>query len=163
MAKACGDAENVELRVPCRPEYVRTVRTLVADVAYSVPLAPEAIEEVKVAASEAVANIVRHAYGGAGTAEPIIVRCWRSAGNLTVEVIDRGVGFEVPAAGTIPSPNTLREKEGGLGIFLIRSLMDSVDYWSRPSLGTRIKMTKHGWPDGRYRKHSEHTRQKAGR
>jgi len=151
MGRACRDADTVELRVPCKPEYVRTVRTLIAEMADSVPLPPAAIEEVKVAASEAVANIVRHAYGESGAAEPVIVRCSRRGGDLTVEVVDRGVGFEVPAAGPAQAPDVSREREGGLGIFLIRSLMDSVDYWSQPNLGTRIKMIKHGWPDGRHR------------
>ncbi|MBI2841888.1 MAG: ATP-binding protein [Armatimonadetes bacterium] len=141
MRRACNDADNVELRVPCKPEYVRTVRTLVAEVADSVPLSAEEIEEVKVATSEAVANIVRHAYTDPEQAhEPVLVRCARSRRKLTVEIIDRGIGFEVPSPGTVPVPDISRE--GGLGIVLIRSLMDSVNYWSQPNLGTRIKMTK---------------------
>ena len=142
MARVCHVLDNVELRVPCKPEYVRTVRTLVAEVAESVSLAPEAIEEVKVATSEAVANIVRHAYVDTDQSpEPVVIRCERSPGKLTIEIIDRGVGFKVPAAGAVPVPDIARE--GGLGIILIRNLMDSVNYWSQPNLGTRIKMTKH--------------------
>lgn len=143
-AQRC-DTESVELRVPCKPEYVRTVRMLVAEVADGVPLPPEAIEEVKVAASEAVANIVRHAYAGSASCEPILVRCSKSNGKLTVEIIDRGIGFTVPSKTEVPLPEVSREREGGLGIVLIRNLMDSVDYWSQPNLGTRIRMTKTGW------------------
>lgn len=143
MAKACVDKDSVELKVPCKPEYVRTVRALIEDLAESVPLSPEATEEVKVAASEAVANIVRHAYRGQSEAEPILIRCSTNCGKLTVEVIDRGIGFKVPSATTVPQPDPSRE--GGLGIFLIRGLMDKVDYWSQPNLGTRIRMTKIGW------------------
>jgi serine/threonine-protein kinase RsbW len=150
MAKMHIDTDNVELKVPCKPEYVRTVRALIEDLADAVPLSPQAIEEVKVAASEAVANIVRHAYHGSVATEPVLVRCSTGCGMLTVEIIDRGVGFKVPAAGVVPQPDT--SKEGGLGIILIRSLMDKVDYWSQPNLGTRIKMTKHGWRgDGKAR------------
>jgi serine/threonine-protein kinase RsbW len=141
------NAESVELRVPCKPEYVRTVRMLVAEIANGVPLPPEAIEEVKVAASEAVANIIRHAYAGSAICEPILVRCSKCDGKLTVEIIDRGIGFTVPNTTEVPLPEISKEREGGLGIVLIRNLMDSVDYWSQPNLGTRIKMTKSGWHD----------------
>ena len=106
----------------------------------SVPLSAEAIEEVKIAASEAVANIVRHAYNGTSERSPVVVRCSGVCGKLTLEITDRGVGFEVPPVGCAPYTAELRE--GGLGIFLMRSLMDSVDYWSGPNLGTRIRMTK---------------------
>ncbi|MEN6372576.1 MAG: ATP-binding protein [Armatimonadota bacterium] len=140
-----SNVESVELRVPCKPEYVRTVRALVAELADSVPLSSEAVEEVKVAASEAVSNIVRHAYENADGSEPVVVRCWKTGGKLTVEVADRGIGFRVPVSEKAPPPEKSREREGGLGIVLIKNLMDSVDYWSQPNLGTRIKMTKIGW------------------
>lgn len=106
----------------------------------SVPLSPDAIEEVKVAVSEAVANIVRHAYSDASYSNPVVVRCKTEDGRLTLEIIDKGVGFDVPMHGAVPSPDINRE--GGLGIILIRHLMDSVDYWSKPNFGTRIKMVK---------------------
>jgi serine/threonine-protein kinase RsbW len=162
MATQSCEAESVELRVPCRPEYVRTVRTLVAELADASSLPAASIEEVKVAASEAVANIIRHAYDGAGKCEPVIVKCYKSGGSLTVEIIDRGIGFRVPTAGRIPSPEASREREGGLGIVLIRSLMDSVDYWSQPNLGTRIKMTKNAWRDNERSGHRQLARNRAG-
>jgi serine/threonine-protein kinase RsbW len=151
MTRPRLNEDNVELRVPCKPEYVRIVRTVVGEMADSIPLSPEAVEEVKVAVSEAVANIVRHAYGGCPATESVIVRCSAAGGNLSLEIIDKGIGFKVPAVGLVPSLDVTREKEGGLGIVLIRTLMDSVDYMSKPNFGTRIKMTKNGWSDGDHR------------
>ncbi|HOP79797.1 MAG TPA: ATP-binding protein [Armatimonadota bacterium] len=162
MAIQTCNGDSVELRVPCKPEYVRTVRTLIAEIADSVPLSPQDIEEVKVAASEAVANIVRHAYGNSADSAPVIVRCCRSNGMLVVEIIDRGIGFCVPAASEAPPPDVSRKKEGGLGIILIRNLMDSVDYWSQPNLGTRIRMTKSRWHNRRNQKKRELLQHGAG-
>lgn len=145
MARPRDNVSNVELRVPCKPEYVRTVRALVGEMADSVHLSPDAVEEVKVAVSEAVANIVRHAYSGTPDIGPVVIKCETGSGKLTLEIIDKGVGFDVPAPGGTPIPDVSRE--GGLGIILIRNLMDSVDYWSKPNFGTRIKMVKRNWQD----------------
>lgn len=130
--------DSVELKIPCRPEYVRTVRWLIGELAQAALLSPDAVEEVKVAASEAVANIVRHAYGPGKSPQPIFMRCCRGPGQLIIEIIDRGIGFVAPK----PDQQPDLTKEGGLGIILIRALMDRVEYWSRPNVGTRIKMMK---------------------
>lgn len=139
MARITDD--EIEIRVPCKPEYVRTIRRAIADFAESADMPRSAVEEVEVAASEAVANIVRHAYTGVDSpVPPVRVKCSHGHGNLTVEVIDRGRGFAAPSAGVIPEVDLNRE--GGLGIILIKCLMDKVNYASKPNGGTRIRMTK---------------------
>jgi serine/threonine-protein kinase RsbW len=135
--------DNVELKIPCKPEYLRTVRFLVEELAGSGSLSPDAIEEVKVAASEAVANIIRHAYGPEGSTQPVFLKFCHKPGRLVIEVIDRGIGFTVPKDGQTPDLS----REGGLGIILIRSLMDKVEYKSKPNMGTRIRMMKMAVPD----------------
>jgi anti-sigma regulatory factor (Ser/Thr protein kinase) len=139
MARVIDDA--IEIRVPCKPEYVRTIRHAIADFAESVDMPRSDVEEVEIAASEAVANIVRHAYSGLDSPiPPVRVKCSHGRGKLTVEVIDRGRGFSAPAAGVIPEVDLNRD--GGLGIVLIKCLMDRVNYASKPNGGTRIRMTK---------------------
>jgi len=140
MGSACRDSDRIEIRVPCKPEYVRTVRRAVADFAESINMPQSAIEAVEIAASEAVANIVRHAYGDARRALPVRVKCSHRGNGLTLEVVDRGRGFNAPPRGIIPEVDP--DREGGLGIVLIKSLMDRVNYVSKPDEGTRIRMTK---------------------
>lgn len=133
--------DTIEIRVPCKPEYVRTIRRTIADFAESSGLSRVAAEDVELAAAEAVANIVRHAYEGlARDVPPVRVICSHHDSSLTVEVIDKGRGFAAPAAGVVPEIDMNRD--GGMGIILIKLLMDSVKYVSRPSGGTRIRMTK---------------------
>lgn len=137
-AEECAD--SIELRMPCKAEYVRTARALVGEIAKSLYLSPDEVQEVQIAASEAIANIIRHAYGPGKRAQPIFLRCRRGPGQLSIEVIDRGIGFKVPTGERKPDPS----REGGLGILLIRSLMDQVEFWSKPNAGTRIRMMKLG-------------------
>jgi len=139
MADVSDDA--IEIRVPCKPEYVRTVRRTIADFAKSINMPRAAVEEVEIAASEAVANIVRHAYTDTNCKiPPVRVKCFHTGDSLTVEVIDKGRGFAAPPTGVIPEIDMNRD--GGMGIILMKLLMDNVNYTSRPSGGTRIRMTK---------------------
>ena len=139
-ADSCSSEDQLEIRVPCKPEYVRTVRRAVSDFAQSVKMPQAAIEAIEIAASEAVANIVRHAYDGTQKALPVRVRCSHRRNGLMLEVVDRGRGFAAPPPGTMPEIDL--DREGGLGIILMKSLMDRVNYVSKPDAGTRIKMTK---------------------
>lgn len=129
------------MRVPCKPEYVRTIRRTVAEFAESIHMPHSAVEEVEIATSEAMANVIRHAYRGWEVTPPVRVRCERCNGSLTVEIVDRGCGFDAPPRGVIPEVDP--DREGGLGIILIKSFMDRVHYSSKPGTGTRIRMTKH--------------------
>lgn len=142
MEYACEhDGDRIELKVPCRAEYVRTIRRAVAEFAQSCGLPRTDIEEIEVAISEAVSNVVRHAYVDCDRSPSVRVKCSRSSSGLIIEVIDRGRGFAAPADGVTPDVDMNRD--GGLGIILIKSLMDRVSYVSSPEEGTRIRMRKH--------------------
>lgn len=134
------DCEVIEISVPCKPEYVRTIRKTVAEFAVTMNMPPNDIEALEIAISEAASNIVRHAYVGCEQVGPLQVRCSHGSSGLTVEVVDRGRGFNAPPDGIIPEVDFNRE--GGLGIILIKELMDRVCYVSKPNRGTRIKMLK---------------------
>ncbi|MCE5200622.1 MAG: ATP-binding protein [Armatimonadota bacterium] len=131
---------RIEIRVPCKPEYVRTVRKLIAEFAESANMPPRAVEEIEIAASEAVTNIVRHAYKGCTRNPRMCVKCAQRKSGLIVEVIDNGNGFNAPPDNVVPDVDPNRE--GGLGITLIKCLMDRVNYVSKPDEGTRIRMLK---------------------
>ena len=119
---------------------VRTERTAAADFARSFDLSAQDIEAIEVAVSEAVSNVIRHAYKGCSRTLPIRVKCERRGDGLRFVIEDRGRGFAAPPDNVIPDPDLSRE--GGLGIILIKRLIDSVSYTSRPNAGTRITMTK---------------------
>lgn len=134
-------ADAIEIKVPCKPEYVRTVRRTIAEFAESIDMPRSKVEEVEIAASEAVANVVRHAYANIDhKTPPVRVKCSHKGGRLIIEIVDRGRGFAAPPDDVIPEVDMT--KDGGLGIILIKCLMDRVNYVSNPSGGTRIRMTK---------------------
>lgn len=136
--------DEIEITVPCRPEYVRTIRRTLTDFAESMEMPHAAVEEMQVAASEAVTNIIEHAYTSFSNAPPLCVRFSGRKDGLLVEIEDHGGGFML-SSNNLPLEACI-EREGGMGITLIRTLMDSVKYDSSPSHGTRIRMMKFARP-----------------
>ena len=89
----------------------------------------QAIFSVNLALDEVVTNIIRYAYNDNGLPHPIVVRLAFEEGVLAAQVEDDGRAFNPLEA---PAPDidaTIEERPiGGLGIHLVRSMMDSVEY-----------------------------------
>ena len=130
--------DSIELKVPSKAEYVSIVRALVTDLALRLGLSKSAVEDVQVAVSEACANVVRHAYSDDQHGSKVLVCCGIRDGRLTIEIADSGQGF----AETIVQPPHLKDKDGGFGLVLIRSLMENVSLDSSPECGTVVRMCK---------------------
>jgi serine/threonine-protein kinase RsbW len=125
----------VELRIPSKAEWVAVARLAVAAVANRLNFSIEDIEDVKLAVAEACTNCIQHAHGS----DQIEITCETEPEALTVRVRDYGRGTRPE---TISSRRVDEPRVGGLGVFLIRSLMDSVEYDVHPDRGTNLVMTK---------------------
>jgi serine/threonine-protein kinase RsbW len=92
-------------------------------------LAPEAVFSMNLALDEAVTNVIRYAHHDDGRQHPIIVRLALEQDVLTAQVEDDGRAFNPLEA---PAPDTGASIDdrpiGGLGIHLVRSVMNSVEY-----------------------------------
>lgn len=77
---------------------------------------------------EAITNIIFYAFPEGGIHQ-IIINLSLSGNELTIEIIDEGIPFD-PTSKEQPDTNLPAEERpiGGLGIFLIRKMMDNVSY-----------------------------------
>jgi serine/threonine-protein kinase RsbW len=126
---------NLQLRIPSRAEWVSVARLAVAGIAHRIDATIDEVEDLKLAVAEACTNCIQHAQGN----EEVLVTFEISGRRITVVVEDGGKGFD----GRALAPEPLGEpKVGGLGVFLIRSLMDEVDYGFDPLTGTKLTMSK---------------------
>lgn len=126
----------VQLSIPAKAEYIVLCRLALTGLARSRVFDPEVLADLKLALTEACSNSVRHAYeeGRGGTVE---VRYELADDRLSVEVLDEGSGFD-PGSAT----NDERElDEGGLGIAIIRALVDELDIESNDG-GSSLRFTK---------------------
>lgn len=140
---------SLELSVPARAEYIAVVRLVVSSLATARrALADERIDDLKLAVSEACTNAIEaNVEAGHGDA-PVVVSCYEAPERFEVCVTDRGPGFDpdqLPQHPPVTDPDRLNF-ERGLGIPLIRSLVDDVRFESAPT-GTSVWMTLFGGPE----------------
>ena len=130
---------TVELKLPILKD-MELVATHTSDVVSKhMNLSEEKSAEVSMALIEACINAFEHSE----TKEDIYIHFIISDENLTIKVIDKGVGFDASA---IKLPNIddkvgSKERKRGWGLMLIKELMDKVDYES-DNTGTTLTMTK---------------------
>lgn len=141
-----GAGEVVELEIPARAEFVALARLVVSALAASDSnLADERIDDLKLAVSEACTNAIE-AHDAAGSPERVHVRCRAGHDSLEVLVEDQGHGFDpskLPDHPPVTDPARLKF-ERGLGIPLIRALVDEVEF-SPTVQGTSVRLVmRHG-------------------
>jgi serine/threonine-protein kinase RsbW len=73
--------------------------------------------------TEATTNAIKHANNDPRDTVRITIHIQDN--ELNIKVYDHGQGFDLE---TVPLPDFDQPKEGGMGIFFIRTLMDSVTY-----------------------------------
>jgi serine/threonine-protein kinase RsbW len=98
---------------------------------------------IELAVDEAVTNIIEHAYGDEGIGDVELEYLIDETG-LTIDLRDHGQPFfpEEVETPDIQAPLEKRENHG-LGIFLIRQIMDEVHYRFDEAKGNRLTLIKH--------------------
>lgn len=133
-----GAWQQSTLSVPLTADMDGLVRKRVTELAETMPFTQEHIDDIKLAVGEAVSNAIRHGQPTEKN-DRLTVRCMGDSEKIVVEIHNPGQPFD-PDAVPIPNPNHLRE--GGMGIFFMRSTMDRVEY-SFDETGTTVSLTKY--------------------
>ncbi|MBU9710439.1 anti-sigma B factor RsbW [Evansella tamaricis] len=144
-------SDFIEMKMPAKPEYVGVVRLTVSGVANRLGYTYDDIEDIKIAVAEACTNVVNHAYEDGQEDALMMVTCAVYDNRLELMVADKGGDIDVNSfkngKGPVQSDRPIRElKEGGLGLFLIETLMDKVEIIG--DSGVVITMTKFLQRDG---------------
>jgi anti-sigma regulatory factor (Ser/Thr protein kinase) len=127
--RVTGDMEFDELQLePLLSEIPRLIEWVEARCAAS-GVGGEIAMKLALALEEAVANAINHGLPGSPPPHRLAVRLGVDADTVAAEVIDNGRPFDPTA---VPDPDlksSLEERQlGGLGIHLMRELMDGLDY-----------------------------------
>ncbi|WP_325167513.1 anti-sigma B factor RsbW [Lederbergia citri] len=139
------DFDYIEMKIPAMPEYVGVIRLTLSGIASRMGFTYDLIDDLKIAVSEAITNAVQHAYKKDEGGE-IVVGFGLYQDKLEVMVADSGKSFDLNKARDEIGPYNEDSqieflREGGLGLYLIESLMDEVRIHQNE--GVTVFMTKY--------------------
>ncbi len=126
---------------PASFEQLDAIREFVGQAARDAEMSETEICAVQMAVDEACSNIIEHAYHGR-TGEIEVTSDFRDE-TLTIILRDHGDSFDPDS---VPQPDLTSNLEdrqvGGLGVYLMRHLMDEVRYEQRAGAGNVLFLVK---------------------
>jgi len=130
-------------RFSCSLHNLEQISDFITDCANHAGLTDSEVYAVQLAVDEAATNIIEHGYGRE-CPNRIDVTCEAINDGIKVVIYDDAEPFNpslVPEPEINVSLNELKPR--GLGIFLIRKMMDEVTYETSPNKGNTLTMIKH--------------------
>ena len=130
------------VRFAAKFEFLDEIREFVGEIARLGGFGDKDVYNIQLATDEAASNIIEHAYEGVNDGV-LDLSCGMQGEAIRIVLIDYGEPFD-PSA--IPMPDLKADlsdrKIGGLGIFLMRKLMDDVHYEPREDKSNVLTMIK---------------------
>jgi serine/threonine-protein kinase RsbW len=137
------DKDTIEVSLPSELGYERIAMECSASFAKIVGFAPERIEDLKTAVSEACINAMEHG-NKHHPDNRVVIKMNYSDNVLTVSVMDQGDGLQISFDEMEPPDITKKinnlQTPRGLGLFLIKQLMDQVEFNKVSNEGHIIRM-----------------------
>jgi serine/threonine-protein kinase RsbW len=141
--RAIVDNDTIQVRLPNKLGYERIAMACSASFAKIVGFVPEQIEDLKTAVSEACLNAMEH--GNKNQPEKkVVVKMAYKNGVISISVMDEGEGMAT-APELMSEPDIVKkinklETPRGLGIFLIKQLVDHVEFNQVTDEGHMVRM-----------------------
>lgn len=131
------------LKIPSQTDNLELIREFVSKVAEKVGFGDDDINKIELAIDEACTNVVKHAYDDKKN-NSIGIAIKLDYDRFIVIVTDTGKGFDVNKIKTPDMKEYLAEmRVGGLGLYLIHSLMDEVHFDLNPGIKNEVQMVKY--------------------
>jgi serine/threonine-protein kinase RsbW len=134
--------QKFTLHVPSSTQNLALIREFVTNVGVQAGLGDDDVAKLELAVDEACTNVIEHAHHG-DASKDVVVRATFDEKTLRIDVVDTGAGFDpskVPQTGIGELVHARRS--GGLGLRVMRSLMDEVSYEIVPGDRNRLRMIK---------------------
>lgn len=141
-------AIHEEIKVPAQIDHLGDLRNFVTKAGRKHSFPATVVNAFKLCIDEAATNIIKHAYRD--WEGMITLRVIVKKNSMTVILIDQGKYFD-PSRVDDPDLNRYVDigKKGGLGIFIMRKLLDEIDY-QHTEEGNELRLTK--YRDSSFRK-----------
>jgi len=130
------------VQFPAKFEFLDEIREFVGQIARENGFGDKDVYNIQLATDEAASNVIEHAYVGR-TDGVLDLSCGMNKQGLVINLVDHGAPFD---PSEVPLPDLQADlsdrKIGGLGIFLMRKLMDEVHYQSNADKSNALTMLK---------------------
>jgi len=131
------------LKVASTPENLGTIREFIHDISLNAGFDTEIAGQIELAVDEACTNVIKHAHHFEHN-KSIELQVLLDAQKITIKITDRGLGFDVDKVAKPDLQKYIHEaKKGGLGIHLMRSLMDEVQFDFNPGVKNQVTLVKY--------------------
>jgi len=133
---------DIQMRMLSDPKLLSGAREMVLNVAKRLDFSEERAGQIALAVDEALANVIRHGYGRVPD-RPIWMLIWTDAGPEVA-----GIRIVIEDEAKQVSPETIQSRDleeirpGGLGVHIIRQVMDEAVYEKREKVGMRLTLVK---------------------
>lgn len=132
---------DIHLEMLSQPRLLSAARAMVGNIAQGVGFDDVQSGQVSLAVDEALCNIINHGYGRRDDGR-IWLKLWAwNAEPPGIRIVIEDLAQQV-------DPDKIRSRDlddirpGGLGVFIIREIMDEVKYEQRSEGGMRLTMAK---------------------
>lgn len=137
-------SELIEIKIPAKSEYIVVVRLAASGICNRLGFSYDDIEDIKVAVGEACINCIQHAYPEMRAKSKIVVKFIITSSCL--EIIIRDISKYISkktAKERLMIKRKKKKGKTGFGIFLMKSLMDEVNFNKDISKGIEVRMKKY--------------------
>jgi len=135
----------IELRLPSRLGYERVAMDTASSLARRMGFQGDRVDALKTAVSEAVTNAIEHGNQHDAAMKVVVLLTVRDD-ELIVSVADQGRQLlDQNSVTRTPRIEDILDKsdKGGWGIWLIRELVDEVEFTTAPTGGNQVRMVIH--------------------
>lgn len=131
------------MTIKSKTAYLNKVRKFVSSEARKFGFSDEEVNKITLAVDEACTNIIKHAYRYAGD-HPIYLKLNTQNNSFEIMIEDHGMPFE-PESIKMPDmkEHIKSYKRGGFGMYMMKSLMDKVEYKIHPGVKNKVILTKY--------------------
>lgn len=129
------------ISVPASTAYISAVRDFVGLYANQFGFTDREVDEIRLAVDEAYTNVIKHAYQSDDN-QRVLISIGAVNDEFWVSITDQGRAFNPEQYSEPDIKERIRlKKRGGVGVYLIRRLMDAVEYNNMGGTN-EIRMTK---------------------
>lgn len=138
-----SERQKFNLKVSSITENLEIIREFIHNLAVKGGFNDEDAYQIELAVDEACTNVIKHAYKF-NDRRIIDINVYLYTNKMEINISDKGKGFDLKK---LTEPD-LKEyahaaKRGGLGIHLMRSLMDEVNFTFNPEKKNTVSLVKY--------------------